>query len=72
MLRGSRPSPGAIILIEDEPAAFADAVNRLLADPSLAARIGQSARLVAVERYDWSGAAQALDGFYRRILEVGS
>ena len=45
---------------------------RLLADPGLAARIGQSARRLAVERYSWSGAAQALEGFYRRILEVGS
>jgi glycosyltransferase involved in cell wall biosynthesis len=63
---------GRDIFIEDEPAAFAGAVNRLLADPSLAARIGESARLAAVERYSWSGAAEALEGFYRRILEVGS
>ena len=63
---------GRDIFIEDEPAAFAGAVNRLLADPGLAARIGESARLVAVERYAWSGAAEALEGFYRRILEVGS
>jgi glycosyltransferase involved in cell wall biosynthesis len=63
---------GRDILIEDQPAAFGDAVNRLLAEPGLAARIGQSARRLAVERYAWSGAAQALEGFYRRILEVGS
>jgi glycosyltransferase involved in cell wall biosynthesis len=63
---------GRDIFIEDEPAAFAGAVNRLLADASLAARIGQSARLVAVKRYAWSGAAEALESFYRRILEVGS
>jgi glycosyltransferase involved in cell wall biosynthesis len=44
----------------------------LLADPDLAARIGQSARRLAVQRYSWSEAAQALEGFYRRILEVGS
>jgi glycosyltransferase involved in cell wall biosynthesis len=56
-------------LAEDEPTAFADAVNRLLAEPGLAARIGQSARQLAVERYAWSGAAQALEGFYRQILE---
>jgi polysaccharide biosynthesis protein PslH len=62
---------GRDILIEDQPAAFADAVNRLLTDPSLAARIGQSARQLAVERYAWSGAARALEGFYRRILEAG-
>ena len=63
---------GRDILIEDEPAAFAAAVGRLLADSSLAASIGQSARRLAVERYAWSGAAQALEGFYRRILEGGS
>jgi len=56
-----------------QPAAFAGAVSRLLAEPSLAARIGQSARQLAVERYAWSGAARALEGFYRRILlEAGS
>jgi hypothetical protein len=38
----------------------------------LATRIGQSARQLAAERYVWSGAAGALEGFYRRILEVGS
>jgi len=69
---GIETVPGRDILIEDQPVAFADAVNRLLAEPSLAARIGQSARQLAVERYAWSAAAQALEGFYRRILEVGS
>ena len=69
---GIKAVPGRDIFIEDQPAAFADAVNRLLAEPSLAARVGQSARRLAVERYAWSAAAQALEGFYRRILEVGS
>ena len=69
---GIEAVPGRDILIEDQPVAFADAVNRLLAEPSVAARIGQSARRVAVERYAWSAAAEALGGFYRRILEVGS
>jgi glycosyltransferase involved in cell wall biosynthesis len=64
--------PGRNILIEDEPAAFADAVNRLLAGPSRAARIGEQARQLAVERYAWSGAAKALEGFYRGILEAGA
>jgi polysaccharide biosynthesis protein PslH len=64
--------PGRDILIEDQPVAFADAVNRLLAEPSHATRIGQSARRLAVDRYAWSAAAQALEGFYRRILEAGS
>jgi glycosyltransferase involved in cell wall biosynthesis len=67
---GIEAVPGRDLLVEDQPAAFADAVNRLLAEPDLAARIGQSARQLAVERYSWSGAARALEDFYRRILEV--
>ena len=63
---------GRDILLADEPAAFAAAVSQLLAEPSLSARIGQSARRLAVERYAWSGAAQALEDFYRRVLETGS
>lgn len=58
---------GRDILVEDGATAFADAVNRLLAEANLAARIGQSARRLAVERYAWTGAARALEAFYRRI-----
>jgi polysaccharide biosynthesis protein PslH len=69
---GIEAVPGHDLLIEDQPAAFADAISRVLADPDLAARIGRSARRLAVQRYSWTGAAQALEGFYRRILEEGS
>jgi len=69
---GIEAVPGRDLLIEDQPATFADAVIRLLTDPRLAARIGRSARQLAVSRYAWSGAAQALEGFYRRILESRS
>jgi glycosyltransferase involved in cell wall biosynthesis len=69
---GIEAVPGRDILIEDEPAAFAEALSRLLAEPTLAARIGQSARHLAVDRYSWSDAARALEGFYRLILEDGS
>jgi glycosyltransferase involved in cell wall biosynthesis len=69
---GIEAIPGRDILIEDEPLAFANEVSRLLTDPGLAARIGQSARRVAVERYSWSEAGKALECFYRKILEVGS
>jgi glycosyltransferase involved in cell wall biosynthesis len=69
---GIEAVPGRDLLVEDHPRAFADAVSRLLAEPGLAVSIGRSARQLAVERYSWSGAASALEGFYRRILEVGS
>jgi glycosyltransferase involved in cell wall biosynthesis len=69
---GIQAVPGRDILVEDQPANFGDAVNRLLAEPDLAARIGRSARQLAVERYGWREGARALEGFYRRILlEVG-
>jgi polysaccharide biosynthesis protein PslH len=66
---GIEAVPGRDLLIEDQPAAFADAVNRLLAKPDLASNIGQSARRLAVQQYAWSGAATALERFYREILE---
>jgi glycosyltransferase involved in cell wall biosynthesis len=61
---------GRDILIENKPAAFADAVIHVLADPGVAARIGQSARELAVKRYSWTAAAQGLEDFYHRILEL--
>jgi glycosyltransferase involved in cell wall biosynthesis len=67
---GIEAASGRDIVLADDPAAFADAASRLLADPGLAARIGRSARQLAVERYSWSGAVQALEGFYRRIREA--
>jgi glycosyltransferase involved in cell wall biosynthesis len=66
---GIEAIPGRDLLVEEQPEAFVDAVNRLLGDPGLAARIGQSGRSLAVERYSWSGAARALESFYRGILE---
>jgi glycosyltransferase involved in cell wall biosynthesis len=66
---GIEAVPGRDVFIENEPTAFAEAVNRLLESPSLAARIGRSARQLAVGRYAWNEAARALEGFYRRILE---
>ena len=68
-VEGIEAVPQRDLLVEDQPAEFADAVNRLLAEPSLAARIGQSARQLAVQRYAWSGGAQALESFYREILD---
>jgi glycosyltransferase involved in cell wall biosynthesis len=67
---GIEAIPGRDPLIENQPEAFADPVNRLLGDPELAARFGQSVRSLALERYSWSGAARALERFYRGILEA--
>jgi glycosyltransferase involved in cell wall biosynthesis len=69
---GIEAVPGRDLLIENEPAAFARAVSRLLGEPGLAASVGRSARQLAVDRYSWSEAARALENFYRGILEVCS
>ena len=66
---GIEAVPGRDILIADEPAAFADAVSRLLTEPGLAARIGNSARQLSEARYAWSSAARTLEGFFRQILQ---
>ena len=48
-----------------------DAVNRLLTEPGLSARIGNSARQLSEARYAWSGAARALESFFRQVLQDG-
>jgi glycosyltransferase involved in cell wall biosynthesis len=53
---------GRELLVADDPAAFADAVLRLMNEPKLAAEMGASARRVAEERYAWTSAADKLDG----------
>jgi glycosyltransferase involved in cell wall biosynthesis len=60
--------PGRDILIADEPTAFAESVVRILADPDLAARLGRSARRLAVERYSWAAAALDLERFFREVI----
>jgi glycosyltransferase involved in cell wall biosynthesis len=69
---GIEAVPGRDILIADEPAAFADAVTRLLNEPGLATRIGQSARELSEARYAWSSAARTLEGFFRKTLQERS
>jgi glycosyltransferase involved in cell wall biosynthesis len=67
-VEGIEAVPGRDILVENDPDAFANAVIRILTEPGLAARIGASARQLAVDRYGWSGAARDLERFYRRLL----
>lgn len=69
---GIEAVPGRDLLIADDPAGFADGCVRLLREADLAARIGGSARQLAVERYSWSGAARSLEKFYRELLEARS
>jgi sugar transferase (PEP-CTERM/EpsH1 system associated) len=56
-------TPGEHLLVaaDNDAMAFASAVVRLLRDAGLRRRMGDSARQLVVERYDWETAATALD-----------
>jgi glycosyltransferase involved in cell wall biosynthesis len=58
---------GQHLLVAATPHAFASAIVRLLADPALRARLGASARRLAVERYDWGTIAGELEQFYEEL-----
>lgn len=58
---------GVHLLLADQPAAFADAVLRLLADPALGARLGAAGRALVDARYDWSVIIPALERVYAEV-----
>lgn len=51
-----------------DPRDLADAVGRLLADPGLAAKLGDAGRRRAVRDHDCRAAAEKLEGLYRATL----
>jgi glycosyltransferase involved in cell wall biosynthesis len=51
---------------EVEP--LAEAIDKLLADPALRARMGAAARERALRRFDWDISARMFDDVYREIL----
>jgi glycosyltransferase involved in cell wall biosynthesis len=64
----SRPFVGdgtcAVLVAANDPAAYAKAIHRLLADPALALRMGEAARRRARERFHWGSEARALLSLY--------
>lgn len=55
---------GEQLLLGASPQAFADAVLRLVADPSLAARLGQAGRAHIAAHYDWRKLIPRLEAAY--------
>ena len=60
---------GEEIFIADEPKVFAEAVTRLLKDPSLRRRIGESGRARVEQDYDWRSISEKLHQLYTKILD---
>ncbi len=58
---------GQHALLADTPAEFAQAAVRLLGDAALRQRLGQQARDLAVQRYDWRSIVPPLFSLYDRL-----
>lgn len=61
---------GESALLADDPQAFADHVESVLADAALAKRLGAAARKLAEERYSWPALVAGLERFYEQLLSA--
>jgi glycosyltransferase involved in cell wall biosynthesis len=52
---------GRDLLVADDPAAFAEAVARVLTDSALALRLARNARALIEPRYTWAASVAALE-----------
>jgi glycosyltransferase involved in cell wall biosynthesis len=62
----------ALVVPEGNADALASAIDRLLAQPPLAAAIGSAARSLAEARFGWGGTAERLERAYERALAFKS
>src|SRR5262249_42903082 len=56
-----RDGETGILVPPDDPAAAANAVRRVLADPALAERMGQAGRRLVERELNWSGVVRELE-----------
>ena len=64
-----RHGVSGLLFDDGDPAALAAAVVRLVADPSLAGRLGRQARAVVREQYAWARVLPPVLDVYRRVVE---
>lgn len=64
-----RPGTDALVVPPDDPAALAAALKKLLGDRELAARLGESARARAMERFGVDRMVTGLEGILTSALE---
>jgi glycosyltransferase involved in cell wall biosynthesis len=57
------------LIVEEEPAAFRAALNRLLSSPALRQELGNNGQSLAHQLYAWPKIAAQLASAYRKILE---
>jgi glycosyltransferase involved in cell wall biosynthesis len=61
---------GENLLLADTPANFARAINRVLADPALAARLAAAGRQTVLACYDWQAIYPAWEQVYQAAQET--
>jgi glycosyltransferase involved in cell wall biosynthesis len=57
-----------LLVAPDDPSALAEALNRLLADPGLRAKLGAAGRLRATERFSAARHVEGVEGVYAEAL----
>jgi glycosyltransferase involved in cell wall biosynthesis len=60
-------APSDTVYVTDEPAAFADAVVRLLRDPDEWARVAAAGRAFVQRTYRWDDNVARLEALYREM-----
>jgi glycosyltransferase involved in cell wall biosynthesis len=60
-----------IVVDPRDPAAAAAAIEKLLADPEEARRLGHNGRRAILERFNWEAEFAKLDALYDRLTRVG-
>ena len=68
---GLATEDGENILVRDDPAAFADAVQLVLRDPQRQASLGRAARETTERLYDWEVIGRDMLPHYRSVLDEG-
>ncbi|MFP5221215.1 MAG: glycosyltransferase family 4 protein [Acidobacteriota bacterium] len=56
---------------EGNPAALADAIEKLAVNPGLRLRMGRTGRDFVMDRFDWRKTVLVMDGLYRRLTASG-
>jgi len=62
------PEETGLLAPPKDAAAFAAAIDRILADPEWQQQLGQAARTRMVDKFSWRGVAAQLSDLYTRLL----
>jgi glycosyltransferase involved in cell wall biosynthesis len=66
------PEKTGLLVPPKDEAAFAAAIDRILADPDLQQQLGQQARQHVEEKFSWDGVANQLSHLYQKLMKESS